>query len=150
LQPSRVFNDSFTTFPLASIRTLQVFVSCRSRSLYANILSSFVSERMGAMATSAKPTTKLLLGITMLLLLCVTGFVAVDAVGEASVLHRRILQYYSTCAGGKFPGGCDASQSCYDGHTCTSATSCCSQCQPSKSGGKKCCGSLGGISCLAV
>ncbi|KAG0586836.1 hypothetical protein KC19_2G121300 [Ceratodon purpureus] len=104
------------------------------------------------MATAAKPSmTKQLLGITLLLLLCVPAFVRVDAVAETPVFHRRMLQAtYSTCAGGKFPNGCSSNQSCYDGNTCTTASSCCSQCQASKNGGKRCCGSLYGISCSAV
>ncbi|KAG0626147.1 hypothetical protein M758_2G105900 [Ceratodon purpureus] len=106
------------------------------------------------MAAAAKPSmTKQLLGITLLLLLCVPSFVRVDAVAETPVFYRRMLQAsnpYAMCAGGKFPNGCSSNQSCYDGKTCTTASSCCTQCQRSKYGGKRCCGSLYGISCLAV
>ncbi|KAG0586844.1 hypothetical protein KC19_2G121800 [Ceratodon purpureus] len=68
------------------------------------------------MATTAKPsTTKQLLRIT-LLLLCFTAFVGVDAVAETPVLHRHLLQGYSTCPNGNF-GQCNPYQSCYDGKT---------------------------------
>ncbi|KAG0586837.1 hypothetical protein KC19_2G121400 [Ceratodon purpureus] len=103
------------------------------------------------MASTAKPsTTKQLLRIS-LLLLCITAFVGVGAVAETPVLHRRLLQSYSNCAGGRFGAGCNQYQSCYDGKTCSAHSSCCSgYCGNSKRGGKKCCGSLGGISCSNV